>query len=101
MGAPNRQLVWSIDAEDDLVAIWRFGAEEWSPDIADAHANVLWRVCSRLTQNPELGKSRSELAEGLRSLPANPHVIFYRTSDSAIEIVRVIHQSEDVDTIFE
>ena len=94
------RLVWSREAENDLVSIWRYGAEEWSPSLADDHERAIDRAAQRLVHNPHVGRSRDELIVGLRSTLADPHVIFYKLSSDRIEIVRVVHQSEDVETIF-
>jgi toxin ParE1/3/4 len=100
MGEHKRRLVWSTEAEDDLLSIWRYGTEEWSPTVADEHERTLWRACGRLLENQELGRSRDELFVGLRSIFVDPHVIFYRLSSASVEIVRIVHQREDIDTIF-
>ena len=100
MGELRLRLVWSAEAEGDLLLIWRYGVDEWSPAVADKHGHTLWRACKRLLENPELGSSREALIHGLRSIVVEPHVVFYRISPTAIEIVRVVHQREDVETIF-
>jgi toxin ParE1/3/4 len=100
MGRIDPQLIWSPQAEQDLLDIWQFGAVEWSPAVADKHHRILWRACQRLTENSQLGRSRQELMNGLHSIVVTPHVVFYRSSSSDIEIIRVLHQSEDVETIF-
>jgi toxin ParE1/3/4 len=99
MAAHKLQLSWSADAENDLLSIWSYGSEEWSADVADAYMRLLMRACTRLIENPELGRRRDELISGLRSFVIDPHVVFYRLSGAAVEIVRVVHQREDIETI--
>jgi toxin ParE1/3/4 len=101
MGKPDHRLIWSADAEHDLLSIWRYGADEWSPSAADNHLLEISLACTRLVANPELGKPRDELVHGLRSIPVHPHIVFYRISITAVEIVRVFHQREDIETIFQ
>jgi len=101
MEAPKHRLVWSPEAEQDLLSIWSYGANEWSPDVADEHERILWRACERLLDNPELGRSRNELIAGLRSILVDPHTVFYQVSKHTIEIVRVVHQREDIESIFD
>lgn len=100
MAESSRRLIWSRDAEDDLLSIWRYGAEEWSPSLADDHERAVWRASLRLLELPHLGRSRDELITGLRSTLVDPHVIFYNVTSDAIEIIRVVHGSEDVESIF-
>jgi toxin ParE1/3/4 len=101
MVEPKHRLVWSPEADQDLLSIWSYGADEWSPDVADEHERILWRACERLLDNPELGRSRDELITGLRSILVEPHTVFYQISPHAIQIVRVVHQREDIESIFD
>lgn len=94
------RLSWSPVAQEDLISIWHYGARVWSPSGADEHERKLWAACRRLLVNHELGRTREELGAGMRSLPVHPHVVFYRIAPDAIEVVRVLHQHEDVTTIF-
>jgi toxin ParE1/3/4 len=100
MAAARDLLVWSAEAGADLLSIWQFGAHEWSLTAADDHQRALERATRRLLENAQLGRSRDELILGLRSIVVDPHVVFYRISSTAIEIVRVVNQREDIETIF-
>ena len=91
---------WSPEAEDDLLAIWIHVAREASPHVADEQLRSLDRACEALAQWPHSGRARDELFRGVRSIAVEAYVIFYRVEDSAIEIVRVLHQRLDVDAIF-
>src|SRR5581483_11443862 len=92
-------LVWSPQAEEDLISIWQWGAQEWSAHVADEHLFNIDRACERLTDHSMLGKARDELIAGVRSLPVRPHVIFYRAGKGHVQIVRVLHQQMDVEHV--
>ena len=47
-----------------------------------------------------MGRLRDELAPFLRSFPVKNYLIFYRPIDEGIEIVRILHGSQDIETIF-
>jgi toxin ParE1/3/4 len=100
MARPNHRLIWSDEAEADLLAIWRYGADEWSPTVADDHLADIDRTCQLLIEAPDLGRARDELMVGVRSIPLDPHVVFYRISVAGIEILRVLNQREDISHIF-
>jgi len=51
-----------------------------------------------LAENPALGKSRDDVKEGYISFPEGRHVIFYRMAEGCIEVIGIVHQSEDIDT---
>jgi len=45
---------------------------------------------------PEMGRRREELAMHLRSFPVGRYIIFYRSMQEGIEIVRVLHGARDL-----
>jgi toxin ParE1/3/4 len=91
----KERLIWSAEAEDDLLSIWRYGAETWSPPDADNHLREITHACERLLTEPKLGEARDELVAGLRSILVKPHITYYRITSIAVEIARVVHESED------
>jgi toxin ParE1/3/4 len=100
MSDNNRQVFRSPEAQEDLLSIWLFGADEWSPEQADQHLHDIEDMCDRLRVHPELGRKRDELIVGLYSIPISPHVIFYQQSPKAITIVRVLHEALDTSQHF-
>jgi toxin ParE1/3/4 len=95
-----RRVVWSPEAEQDLLDIWAYLAREASTRVADEQLRSIDRVCDMLSEAPLLGRSRDELLPGIRSIAAQPYVIFYRAPATHIEVVHVLHGSRDIDTIF-
>jgi toxin ParE1/3/4 len=53
-----------------------------------------------LSQFPDMGRQREDLSTGLRSFSIKPYIIFYTKITDGIEIVRVLHQSRDVEIQF-
>jgi toxin ParE1/3/4 len=100
MATRRDRVLWSGDAETDLLWIWHYGSNKWSPAKADDHLREIKRSCDRLFRNPKLGKARDELSLGIRAMVIDPHVAFYRVTGVTVEIVRVLHQHEDVEVIF-
>jgi toxin ParE1/3/4 len=96
----KHRLIWSADADLDLISIWREGAAKWSTEKADQHLLKIVAAGTRLAQLPLLGRTRDELIAGMRSFAADPHIIFYHTQNTGIEIVRVLHQHMDVERVF-
>jgi toxin ParE1/3/4 len=84
------QAFQSHQARFDLVEIGLYIAEE-SPNSALEFLDTIEQKCEMLATNPEMGRTRRELAPGLRSYPAGNYVIFYREVVSGIEIARVLH----------
>jgi len=86
-------------AVSDLAEIWDYIADD-SEGRADAFIDVVDRKIRALARRSQIGRTREELAEGLRSFPVGRYIIFYRTMPKGIEIVRVLHGARDLDTIF-
>ena len=100
MPGPKLQLVWSPEAESDLLTIWRWGAAHFSPETADAHLRDVERAAANLTEFPKAGVARDQLVAGIRSIVVYPTVIFYRIGDASIDIVRVIDGRRNLAAFF-
>ena len=57
-------------------------------------------MCRLLEDHPLAGRARDEVRPGLRSIAALPHIIFYRVTDDAAEIIRVLDGRRDIEEIF-
>ena len=83
-------------AEEDLVDIWRYIADD-SEAAADRLLDRFADVARKLARHPEAGRSRPELAEGLRSFVIGNYVLFYLVGRSKLIIVRVLSRYLDID----
>jgi toxin ParE1/3/4 len=86
-------------AAADLLELWVHIARD-NVDAADRLLDRIDEVCTKLAASPELGRSRDELAPGLRSFPVGRSIIFYRPRPGGIELARVLHGSRDLDLLF-
>lgn len=78
--------MWLNIAEENLVA-------------ADESLDSIQVAISLLCSQPEMGRARPELSDGLRSFPTRtPYIIFYLTNDDGLLVVRVVHHARDIDT---
>jgi len=90
MPEPKLQLIWSPEAETDLLTIWGSGAAHFSPETADVHLRDIQRAAANLVEFPFAGVARDQLVAGIRSVVVYPTVVFYRIADASIDIVRVV-----------
>ena len=88
-------------ASQDIEAIADYLAKQSSLTTAENFLQSLNSTLKRLAKFPELGRKRDELYPGLRSLPYKSYLIFYRLSDEAIEIFRVVSGYQDLEALFE
>ena len=90
---------FSPQADEDLLEIWLYIAA----DNIDAADNLLIRIkkmCSLLSENPEIGKLQKNLSSSLRSFPHENYLVFYRINDVGIEVVRVLHSAREIKRLF-
>lgn len=83
----------------DLADIWDYIADD-SEERADAIVAAIDAKFRTLSQHLAMGRRRDELAPGLRSFPAGRYVIFYLPLTDGVDIVRVLHGSRDIETVF-
>ncbi len=84
----------------DLVEAALRIAEE-NPAAADRWLDIIDEKCRLLSQMPELGRRRDDLASGLRSFPVGNFVVFYRPIADGIQIIRILHGARDIPTLFD
>lgn len=92
---------FTVPASRDLEAIIDYVAEQSSVDKSEVFLNKVNKKCQRLVQFPGMGRRRDELAAGVRSLPVESYLIFYRSIEEGVEILRVVSGYQDLETLFE
>ena len=50
---------------------------------------------------PGMGRARPEFGTGVRSFPVSPFLIFYRESETGVDIIRVLSGRRDLRFVFE
>jgi len=87
-------------AQQDIISIRDYTMDTWGKEQTSKYLDQLEKRFEWLANQPALGKKRNEVKEGYLSFPEGRHVIFYRVDKRGIEVIGVIHQSEDIDTYF-
>jgi toxin ParE1/3/4 len=85
-------------AEQDLLDIWLYTFRTWGEVQADRYLDELGQGIRLLVENPHLGSDYGHICDGYRRLSINYHRVFYRLFGDSLEIVRVLHESMDIDT---
>lgn len=86
-------------AELDILEIWDFIAED-SITEADLWIDRLDEKLFLWATQPMMGRSRDELARGLRSFAFERYVVFFLPMPDGLDIVRVLHASRDISEHF-
>jgi toxin ParE1/3/4 len=92
-------LILSPEAEQDLVDIWLYIAED-QPVNADHFLERLEKKAQKLAEFTDLGVERLDIAPDIKSFPVDRYVLYYRPNDHGIELVRVLHGSRDANLLF-
>ncbi|NOT11979.1 MAG: type II toxin-antitoxin system RelE/ParE family toxin [Methylococcaceae bacterium] len=84
-------------ARSDLKEIRDFIARDKSR-VASQYMTMLKQKCELLANSPGIGIQRDEYCK-LYKFPVDSYLIFYRTSQTGIDIIRVLHGSRDIESI--
>ncbi|MBE8992302.1 type II toxin-antitoxin system RelE/ParE family toxin [Nostoc sp. LEGE 12450] len=90
----------STQAAQDIEDIWKYLAPN-NLKAADKLFDILRESFPKLAKFPKMGRLQDEVAPFLRSFLVKNYLIFYRLIDEGIEIVRILHGSQDIETIFQ
>jgi toxin ParE1/3/4 len=90
----------SAAAEEDLKEIWAYVAEK-NPEAAGKLIREITGRFSVLRDHPHMGREQDKLLVNLRSFVVKNYFIFYQLFAGGIEILRVLHGSRDIGSIFE
>jgi toxin ParE1/3/4 len=89
-----------------LAALARCDLQELSKYIGKrnpaAAENLLGEIFNRfelIGSQPAIGAPREDLLEGMRHTVVGRYVIYYRSTNKGVDILRVIHGSRDIDAI--
>ena len=89
-------VIYAPQADDDLIGIVDYIARD-NPKAARDWLAMIRRTCETLATQPEMGEVRAAFGvPGCRSFSVGNYVIFFRASESGIEVARVVHGSRDM-----
>jgi toxin ParE1/3/4 len=96
MAAKSRQLQLTPLAESDLEEIWHYTAEHWSVSQADRYLRDLLDTMQALARGRKSGQVCTVREDCLR-YGVGSHIVFYRQTSAALNVVRVLHQRMDIE----
>ena len=86
----------SSEADKDISTIFDYTESEYGLQQAIDYTTKFKLTFIQLSQEPNLGRARNEIRNGLRSFIQNKHIIFYRILNDHIRIVRILHARSDI-----
>jgi toxin ParE1/3/4 len=89
-----KSLYFSPAAEIDIETIWDYSAANWGPNQADRYTDDIRDSCQALADGTKRGRG-VDIRAGYLKLKAGSHMIFFREASDRIEIIRILHSSQD------
>lgn len=92
------RLIISTEAQSDLEKIWIYTFKKWSKEQANRYYTLIINEIDFLRSNPQTGKSADYIRSDYKVSFVKSHIIFYKIEDEqALKIIRILHQSMDVE----
>jgi len=89
------ELFLSPAALSDLQSISSHTLQVWGEEQEIRYLEAVWQALGKIRDQPESGKLRTDLFDGCRSVRSGKHVIFFITTSTTVEVVRVLHAAMD------
>lgn len=91
-----RRLVLSATADADIANISAHTAREWGESGKRRYLADIQQRLVELRHRPGIGRPRSDIRAGVRSIVSGRHVIFYIATSETIDVLRILHDAMDV-----
>ena len=88
-----RALRLSQQTQNHLNEIKIYTISKWGIKQSTKYLVELHQTSLLLSKNPQLGKKRFDLNEGIYSFPHKSHTIYYKYNDKQIFVLAYLHQS--------
>jgi toxin ParE1/3/4 len=95
MSAHRLPVVLTRRAREDFEDILLHSQRNWGEAQRLAYALAIDRALQVLSDNPNIGRARDDLAPGYRSYLVEQHVILYLVTIRSVSISRIIHNRMD------
>ncbi len=78
-------------AESDLEDIWLYTYRQWSLEQADEYHQSIMKAVKGLADGRHVWR-KSNALEGYWKYPVGRHVIFFRTPEGFLDVIRILHE---------
>ena len=92
----TRKRIMRRKAGSDIKSIGHYTWKMWGIAQRNEYLDGLETKINDIVENPNLGTARDDLYPGLRACLYGEHVIFYLPRDTSVAIIRVLHQSMNI-----
>ena len=89
------RLTLTPKAQADIEEIWDYSAAHWGIEQAEDYVRLIRAAIETITLRPRKGRSCEAIRAGYWKYPAASHVIFYKSAEDGVEVVRILHKRMD------
>jgi len=95
-----KDVVFSPEAESQIVGIYEYLADHASPASAEAYANAIVERCEQLGDMPLIGIAREDIRPGLRTAFFRKRVVIaYALTSKSVTILGVFYGGQDYESL--
>lgn len=81
----------------DLEGLWLYSVDKWGIEQTEQYLSELEQAFIFLSENPKICPERQELTPPVRIFHQGRHLIVYRIKEDHISIIRILHDSMDIE----
>lgn len=95
-----RAVVFSPEAEAQIVALYDYLAANASPAIAESYTGAIVERCERLSEMPLAGIARDDIRRGLRTTFFRRRVVIaYAVAPKTVTILAIFYGGQDYESL--
>ncbi|MGI2032767.1 type II toxin-antitoxin system RelE/ParE family toxin [Rhizobium panacihumi] len=95
------RLKFSVQAEEDLIGIYVYGAVQFGIEQAERYYADLQDTLEMLRQHPRLARERTEFKQPVRVHFHRSHAIVYHADPEDLFVIRVVSGRQDWERLFQ
>ena len=88
-------------ARSDLDAIWEYTFHKWSKEQADRYYSLIMNEIEFISENITSGKPMNYVKKDYFASFVKSHMILFKRNDAIVEVIRILHQRMDIESIID
>ena len=98
----NKRRIYRLSplAVNDLEEIWLYTIRQWSLEQADSYLRSIIAAIEGLAYGRNIAQ-KAGIRKGYWKYKSGAHVIYFQSSDTYLDVIRILHGSMDVETHLE
>ena len=90
-----RMIVLTPKAKSDLDGIWDYSVRNWGVMRAEKYIRDIWAVLENQAEQASCEDTEAHVRAGYSKKRIESHVLFFKSDDVKIDVIRILHQSMD------